>query len=109
MLDKLKTFSIKLSPIQPLFLLIALGGFAVFLTTLFKLSDMVKESYLIPSGVAALWALSAWVIISTFQHVPEITPSSAFSNGQKLALSACSFISSLWVLLGYLDLFCLSH
>ena len=75
MLDKLKTFSIKLSPIQPLFLLIALGGFAVFLTTLFKLSDMVKESYLIPSGVAALWALSAWLIISTFQHVPEITPS----------------------------------
>ncbi|MDK9777183.1 MULTISPECIES: hypothetical protein [unclassified Vibrio] len=75
MLDKLKTFSIKLSPIQPLFLFIALGGFAVFLTTLFKLSDMVKESYLIPSGVAALWALSAWVIISTFQHVPEITPS----------------------------------
>lgn len=75
MLDKLKSLSLKTRPILPLFVLIAFGGFAIFLTTLFKLSDMVKESYLIPSGVAALWALSAWVIISTFQHVPEITPS----------------------------------
>ncbi|ENQ8700535.1 TPA: hypothetical protein P0E23_000242 [Vibrio harveyi] len=83
MLDKLKSLSIKTRPILPLFVLVAFGGFAVFVATLLQLSNMVKESYLIPSGVAALWALAAWVMISSFQHVPELTPSLSFFKRMK--------------------------
>ncbi len=83
MLDKLKSLSIKTRPILPLFMLVAFAGFAVFITTLLQLSNMVNESYLIPSGVAALWALSAWVMISSFQHVPDLTPNLGFFKRMK--------------------------
>ncbi|MGR4988795.1 hypothetical protein ACPV3U_04375 [Vibrio rotiferianus] len=72
MLDKLKALSILVRPIQPLLVLVIMVCFSVFVTTLFDLSDMVKESYLIPSGIMGLWALAAWVMISSFQYVPEL-------------------------------------
>ena len=86
MLDKLKSLSVKTRPILTLFILIAFGGFAVFIATLLQLSDVVRESYLIPSGIAALWALAAWVMSSSFQHVPELTPSLGFFKRMKARL-----------------------
>ncbi|KZX59818.1 hypothetical protein A3712_03590 [Vibrio sp. HI00D65] len=86
MLDKLKSLSVKTRPILPLFILIAFAGFAVFIATLLQLSDVVGESYLIPSGVTALWALAAWVMFSSFQHVPELTPSLGFFKRMKVRL-----------------------
>ncbi|MGR5161647.1 hypothetical protein ACPV4X_07145 [Vibrio owensii] len=101
MLDKLKSLSVKTRPILPLFILIAFAGFAVFITTLLQLSDVVKESYLIPSGVTALWALAAWVMISSFQHVPELTPSLGFFKRMKARLVRLFFYL---VTLGFIGL-----
>ncbi|MGI9945765.1 hypothetical protein [Vibrio hyugaensis] len=91
MLDKLKTLSIKARPILPMCVLVAIIGFSVFVTTLFQLSNMVRESYLIPSGVTALWALAAWVMISSFQHVPELNPSLGFFKRVKARFARLFF------------------
>ncbi len=101
MLDKLKSLSIKTRPILPLFMLVAFAGFTVFITTLLQLSNMVNESYLIPSGVTALWALSAWVMISSFQHVPDLTPSLGFFKRMKARLVRLFFYL---VTLGFIGL-----
>lgn len=101
MLDKLKSLSVKARPILSLFVLIAFAGFAVFIATLLQLSDVVRESYLIPSGVTALWALAAWVMISNFQHVPELTPSLGFFKRMKARLVRLFFYL---VTLGFIGL-----
>lgn len=75
MLDKLKSIAVKTKPLRPLFALAAICGFVTFVTTLFKLTAYVHESYLIPSAVSTLWAMFAWVMISSFQSIPDVNPS----------------------------------
>ncbi|MGR5237106.1 hypothetical protein [Vibrio alfacsensis] len=101
MLDKLKTLSNKTRPILPLFVLVAIIGAGIFVLTLFQLTSMVEDSYLIPSGVTALWALAAWVIISSFQSVPEINPELGLLKRVK---ARCVRFLFYWLALGFVAL-----
>lgn len=69
-IDRLQKLALRIRPLQPVAIGIGVLCLAVVAGIILTDYSQQNDRYLLPAIAGALWSLSAWVFINTFQSVP---------------------------------------